>query len=151
MSMLSEQAKELREMGKRQRNNAKVSEKVFLEIEKAFLQAADTIEALSAKLAAANRELAEYKDLEGQGNLIRLPCKMGDMVYRINKEKKEPVVPMWVIGFAIRNENEFVMQTKDMADDADDIYKIYSKTSIGKHYFLTEEEAREALGKLEGK
>lgn len=107
-----------------------------------LLQATDTIEALSAKLQVANRELAEYKDLEGQGNLIRLPCKMGDMVYRINKEKKEPVVPMRVIGFAIRNENEFVMQTKDMADD---IYKIYSKTSIGKHYFLTEEEAKEAL------
>lgn len=148
MSMLSEQVKELREMGKGQRNNAKISEKVFLEIEKAFLQAADTIEALSAKLTAANREFAEYKDLERQGNLIKLPCKMGDMVYRINKGKKEPVIPMRVIGIAIRNENELVMQTKDIADNN---YNVYSKTSIGKTVFLTEEEAREALERLEGK
>lgn len=127
--------------------NLKFATKAFegTSMQELLLQAADTIEALSAKLIAANKELAEYKDLERQGNLLKLPCKMGDMVYRINKGKKEPVIAMRVIGFAIRNENEFVIQTKDIADDADDIYKIYSKTDIGKHYFLTEEEAKEAL------
>lgn len=56
MSMVEHQVKELREMSIRQRNNAKVSEKVFFEIENALSQAADTIEALSAKLTAANME-----------------------------------------------------------------------------------------------
>lgn len=56
MSMLSKQVKELREMSIRQRNNAKVSGKVFFEIENALSEAADTIEALSAKLQAANME-----------------------------------------------------------------------------------------------
>lgn len=127
MSMLSEQAKELREMGKRQRNNAKVSEKVFLEIEKAFLQAADTIEALSAKLAAANRELAEYKDLERQGNLIRLPCKMGDTVYMIyNHSKNRRIIE------AIKIDMFFLMQA-------------VMEGRFGKTMFLTEEEAKEAL------
>lgn len=88
MSMLSERVKELREMGKRQGDNAEIGEKVFLEIEKAFLQAADTIEALSAKLTAANRELAEYKDLERQGNLLKLPCKIGDTVHMIYNHSK---------------------------------------------------------------
>ncbi len=125
--MLSEQAKELREMGKRQRNNAKVSEKVFLEIEKAFLQAADTIEALSAKLAAANRELAEYKDLERQGNLIRLPCKMGDTVYMIyNHSKNRRIIE------EIKIDMFFLMQA-------------VMEGRFGKTMFLTEEEAKEAL------
>lgn len=56
MSMISEQVKELREMSIRQRNNAKVSGKVFFEIENALSEAADTIEALSAKLQAVNME-----------------------------------------------------------------------------------------------
>lgn len=43
-------------MSIRQRNNAKVSGKVFFEIENALSEAADTIEALSVKLQAANME-----------------------------------------------------------------------------------------------
>lgn len=59
MSIIEHQVKELRKMGIRQRNNAKVSEKVFFEIENALSQAADTIEALSAKLAVANMERSD--------------------------------------------------------------------------------------------
>lgn len=59
MSMLSEQVKELRKMSIRQRNNAKVSEKVFFEIENALSEAADTIEALSAKLSVENMERSD--------------------------------------------------------------------------------------------
>lgn len=59
MSMISAQVKELKEMSIRQRNNAKVSEKVFFEIENALSQAAETIEVLSAKLAAANIERSD--------------------------------------------------------------------------------------------
>lgn len=34
-----------------------------------------------AKLAIMQKELKEYKDLEEQGLLVRLPCKAGDIVY----------------------------------------------------------------------
>lgn len=34
-----------------------------------------------AKLAIMQKELKEYKDLEEQGLLVRLPCKVGDIVY----------------------------------------------------------------------
>lgn len=57
--MIEHQVKELREMAIRQRNNTKVSGKVFFEIENALSQAADTIEALSAKLAAANMDRSD--------------------------------------------------------------------------------------------
>lgn len=59
VSMIEYQVKELREMAIRQRNNEKVSGKVFFEIENALSQAADTIEALSAKLAEANMERSD--------------------------------------------------------------------------------------------
>ncbi len=36
-----------------------------------------------AKLAIMQKELKEYKDLEDQGLLVRLPCKVGDTVYDI--------------------------------------------------------------------
>lgn len=58
-SMIEHQVKELREMSIRQRSNAKVSEKVFFEIENVLSQAADTIETLSAKLAATNRKRSD--------------------------------------------------------------------------------------------
>lgn len=88
----------------------------------------------------------EYEDLEEQNRLIKLPCAVGDTVYRINKGKKEPIIPMLVIGIAIRNENELVIQTKDIADDN---HNLYSKNSIGKTVFLTKEEAESALEELE--
>lgn len=47
-----------------QRNNAIISEKVFLDIENALLQAANIIEVLSAKLAAANIELESLFESE---------------------------------------------------------------------------------------
>lgn len=35
------------------------------------------------KLAIMQKELKEYKDLEDQGLLVRLPCKVGDTMYDI--------------------------------------------------------------------
>ncbi len=92
-----------------------------------------------------NKELKKYEDLEEQGKLLKLPCAVGDTVYRINKGKKEPIIPMLVIGIAIRNENELVIQTKDIADDN---HNLYSKNSIGKTVFLTKEAAEAAVKEM---
>lgn len=94
------------------------------------------------KVTNALNKLADYEELEEQKKLMKLPCAVGDTVYRINKGKKEPVIPMRVIGIAIRNENELVIQTKDIADDN---HNLYSKNSIGKTVFLTKEAAEAAL------
>ncbi len=92
-----------------------------------------------------NKELKKYEDLEEQNKLLKLPCAVGDTVYRINKGKKEPIIPMLVIGIAIRNENELVIQTKDIADDN---HNLYSKNSIGKTVFLTKEAAEAAVKEM---
>ena len=94
------------------------------------------------KILKLAEKLKEYEDLEEQGKLLKLPCAVGDTVYRINKGKKEPIIPMLVIGIAIRNENELVIQTKDIADDN---HNLYSKNSIGKTVFLTKEAAEAAV------
>ena len=94
------------------------------------------------KVTNALNKLADYEELEEQKKLMKLPCAVGDTVYRINKGKKEPIIPMRVIGIAIRNENELVIQTKDIADDN---HNLYSKNSIGKTVFLTKEAAEAAL------
>ena len=41
-------------------------------------------------------KLAEYEDAEKQGLLVRLPCKVGDAVYRVNAGAKQPIIPMTV-------------------------------------------------------
>ena len=74
------------------------------------------------KVTNALNKLADYEELEEQKKLMKLPCAVGDTVYRINKGKKEPIIPMRVIGIAIRNENELVIQTKDIADDNHNLY-----------------------------
>ena len=42
------------------------------------------------------KKLADYEDLEEQGLLVRLPCKVGDTVYRVNAGAKQPIIPMTV-------------------------------------------------------
>ena len=97
------------------------------------------------KILKLAEKLKEYEDLEEQGKLLKLPCAVGDTVYRINKGKKEPSIPMLVIGIAIRNENELVIQTKDIADDN---HNLYSNNSIGKTVFLTKEAAEAAVKEM---
>lgn len=46
---------------------------------------------------------------------------------------------------AVRNENELVIQTKDIADDN---HNLYSKNSIGKTVFLTKEAAEAAVKEM---
>ena len=41
------------------------------------------------KILKIAEKLKEYEDLEEQGLLLRLPCKVGDALYRINKGAKE--------------------------------------------------------------
>lgn len=83
-------------------------------------------------------KLAYYEDL--------LSYMVGDVLYRINKGAAEPIIPMQIIGVAIRNENELVIQTKDIYDNGEHLYK---NTSIGKTVFLTKEEAKQALKECE--
>ena len=41
------------------------------------------------QLAEWLMQLKEYQSLEEQGRLIKLPCKVGDTVYKVNKASKK--------------------------------------------------------------
>ena len=92
-------------------------------------------------LYTAIEKLATYEDLEEQGLLVRLPCKVGDMVYRVNAGAKQPIIPMTVseIHF-LCYKNERVVRF-DAIGKEDMGESCYCLEDIGRIVFLTREEA----------
>lgn len=86
--------------------------------------------------------LREYENLEEQGLLLRLPCKVGDTVYRISDM------------FNVRS--KYIEKTKisRIAIDEDEIYVFCSckpnvKRIFGVHVFSTKEQAEQKLREME--
>lgn len=76
------------------------------------------------------KQLCKYKDLEEQGKLIELPCKVGDIVWNIHKVADTVmIVPHEVASL---------------------IYCFYVKDRLGDTTFLTKEEAEAKLAELKG-
>ena len=86
-------------------------------------------------------KLADYEDLEEQGLLVRLPCKVGDTVYRVNAGAKQPIIPMTVseIHFlCYKNERAVRLDAIGKEDMGESCYRL---EDIGRIVFLTHEEA----------
>lgn len=96
----------------------------------------------------AIKKLADYEDLEEQGLLVRLPCKVGDTVYRVNAGAKQPIIPMTV------SEIHFICYKNECAVRFDAIGKedmgesCYRLEDIGRIVFLTREEAEKKLEEM---
>lgn len=90
-------------------------------------------------------KLAVYEDLEEQGLLVRLPCKVGDTVYRVNAGAKQPIIPMTVseIHFlCYKNERAVRFDAIGKEDMGESCYRL---EDIGRIVFLTREEAEKKL------
>ena len=98
------------------------------------------------------KKLAEYEDLEEQGLLLKLPCKVGDTVWYITPDDsialaKKTIYEAEVVRF-------YFMKNKEGM--AIDVYAEQRSTEfpllsdIGKTVFLTKEEAEQELKRLEG-
>ena len=99
----------------------------------------------------ALKKQEEYENLEKQGLLLKLPCKVGDTIYRINQYAKEPIISMKVsqVRFGeLYVGNSFLRI--DAINDEDFGGFCYFKDDIGKTVFLTKEEAEAELQKLRG-
>lgn len=99
------------------------------------------------------RKLKEYKDLEEQGLLLRLPCKVGDKVYEISENFIEPctVESIFLGNYRDRNGNwcnmaEIYYDRYDCPYVSTEIYF----TDIGETVFLTKAEAEAKLAEMEG-
>jgi hypothetical protein len=83
----------------------------------------------SSDVREVMRKLAEYEDLEEQGLLLKLPCKVGDIIYEIVNDE--------IISFSFQKQWR--------------IARYLEAGIFGKIAFLTKEEAEKALLKrLEG-
>lgn len=104
-------------------------------------------------------KLAEYEDLEEQGRLLRLPCKVGDAVYVVtspfnvfddieyDENMKEEVYEAYVSSVSFYKSGE---QYRIYAKSTNHFIGVYFREcDFGKTVFLTEEEAREKLKEME--
>ena len=94
-------------------------------------------------------KLATYEDLEEQGLLVRLPCKVGDTVYRVNAGAKQPIIPMTVseIHFlCCKNERAVRFDAIGKEDMGESCYRL---EDIGRIVFLTHEEAEKKLEEMQ--
>lgn len=89
-------------------------------------------------------KLAEYEDLEGQGRLIRLPCRPNDIVYRINKEVREPIIRMSVERIVLFD-NLYALEVTDKYGR----HLLFMADDIGKVLYITREEAEAKLTEME--
>lgn len=94
------------------------------------------------------KKLAEYEDLEEQGLLVRLPCKVEDTVYRANSGAKQPIIPMTVseIHFlCYKNERVVRFDAIGKEDMGESCYRL---EDIGRIVFLAHEEAEKKLEEM---
>lgn len=93
-----------------------------------------------SRVKSLKSKLKNYKDLEKQGLLLRLPCKVESIVYVIDGEKIQ----------ALRTENEIVLLDDKLYIFAlNCCYHDYiSYDMIGKTVFLTKAEAEQKLKEM---
>lgn len=92
----------------------------------------------------------EYKRLEEQGQLLKLPCTVGDRVFQISEESIEPcTVEVIYLGNYLDDEGNY-SNMAELNYDREDCPWVSTEiyfTEIGKTVFLTREEAEKAWKK----
>lgn len=97
-------------------------------------------------------KLAYYEDLEEQGRLIKLPCKVGDTVW--DNDYGRPCV-YTITAFSFGECEGYIdepVATKEVvfyyANSSGSIIGSFAESEIGKTVFLTKSEAEEKLKEL---
>ena len=97
-------------------------------------------------------KLAEYEDLEEQGLLLRLPCKVGDTVYYISEGFIEPctVETIFISDYTDKDGNcSYIAEIHYDREDCPYVSTEIYFTDIGKTVFLTQAEAERKLKEME--
>lgn len=88
-------------------------------------------------------KLKEYEDLEEQGLLLRLPCKVGDTVYSIANDGK-------IYPVKATREVRIVNGVLHIICESCRYSDLVSYDDIGKTVFLTQAEAEQKLKEMDG-
>ena len=99
--------------------------------------------------------LAEYEDLEEQGLLLRLPCKVGDTVW--DNDYGKPCAYI-ITGFSFGTGEDYIDEPVSLrevvcyySNYSGSITGSFAVSEIGKTLFLTKEEAEQKLKEMESK
>lgn len=98
-------------------------------------------------------KLADYEDLEEQGRLLKLPCKVGDTVYYISEGFVEPctIEVIFLADYTDKNGNcSYMAEIHYDREDCPYVSTEIYFTDIGKTVFLAKSEAEAKLKELEG-
>lgn len=105
-----------------------------------------TCEPLEAqKILRLAEKLKEYEDAEEQGLLLKLPCKIGDNVYRCSHHGAYIDICS-ITGIAECDSLKFICYTVYIDPDEEDVIAL---SEFGETVFLTMEEADEKQKKLQ--
>lgn len=85
-------------------------------------------------------KLAQYEELEEQGRLVILPCKVGDTLYRLVPNLYRKYVEIKITQFVINKNGIYFITDKGVS---------WSTDKIGKTVFLTKSEAEQKLKEME--
>ena len=96
----------------------------------------------------AFEKLAKYEDLEEQGRLIKLPCKVGDVVYFAHHDR---VISSEVLSakYHAEAENHGVFIRERLTIDVEGVSAEIDFGDIGKTVFLTKAESEQKLKEME--
>ena len=100
-------------------------------------------------MADLRERLKRYEDAEEQGLLLRLPCKVGDVLYFAHHDR---VISSEVLSakYHAEAENHGVFIRERLTIDIEGISAEIDFCDIGKTVFLTREEAEAKLKEMEG-
>lgn len=87
----------------------------------------------------------EYQQLEEQGRLLKLPCKVGDTVYAIGFNNNKPIIYESVVLSILITEKEIAFNVKV---DEFEINSQLKQSMFDKTVFLTKSEAEAKLKEL---
>lgn len=98
------------------------------------------------QVAECLRKLKDYEDLEEQGRLIKLPCKVGDIVYKPNSVTLKEIVEIKIESMFITESNFNISgRTTKMK------YSFCcTPKDFGKTVFLTKSEVEAKMKRLRG-
>lgn len=89
-------------------------------------------------------KLTEYEDAEAQGLLVRLPCKVGDIVFYVSSFYSRIIERHVVTGFCFYGDGCQIRCRNSKGE-----FSYFQTRFIGKTLFLTREEAERALPEAE--
>lgn len=99
-------------------------------------------------MANLRETLKKYEDLEEQSRFIKLPCKVGDIVFYISGKI---ILEYKVVGFSVDGTGAWLIYGEHHVDENDKTYSYnFEVDKIGKTVFLTREKAEAKLKGLRG-